>query len=245
MQRHTTQLGGLKCRLVDAIPQDRQPQMAVVICHGFGAPGRDLVPIASELVNLSPDLSDTVRFIFPAAPLSPDEFASYGGRAWWPMDVERILAAIEGGDTQILRKMRPEGLPDASQMLESLIGEVQQQTGLPMSRIVLGGFSQGAMLATDLTLRLSDKPAALCVWSGTLLCEELWKPMMPSLEGLPILQSHGRQDPILPFQAGLWLREMLVANGAEVDFIEFNGDHTVPFEALQRFALLLGQLAAK
>ncbi len=237
-------MGGLECQVVDALPSGGNPQLVVVLCHGFGAPGTDLVPIGSELLSLNPGLADSVRIVFPAAPLTLDEFGMFGGRAWWHLDIERLNAAIAGGEFRDLRNDLPEHLPVVREMLLSLVGEVCAETGLPTSKVVLGGFSQGSMLAADVAMRLSESPAALCILSGTLLCESEWRELAANRQGLPVLQSHGHQDPILPFQAAVWLRDMLVESGLDVDFVEFDGGHTIPFEALHRLAALIDRLAS-
>ena len=243
MNSQTTTLGGLKCRIVDRLPEGQAPQLVTVLCHGFGASGDDLVPIGAELLNLNPGLSSKVRFIFPEAPLSLDEFGMYGARAWWPLDIAKLNAAIATGEFRDLRNDLPDELPQSRQMLMDMITEVSQQTGLPVSRFVLGGFSQGAMLATDVALRLPEPPAALCIWSGTLLCEEIWKELAAKRGPLTVLQSHGRQDPLLPFKAAIWLRDIMMESNFDVDFVEFDGVHTIPFEAMQRFAAVLGGLS--
>ena len=242
MNLQSATFGGLSSVLVDQIPQGEKPELVVIICHGFGAPGTDLVSIGSELLQLNPELAGRIRFVFPAAPLSLDDIGMFGGRAWWHLDIERLTRAIETGELRDLRNDLPEDLPRARQMLQSLIEEVQEATGLPTSRLVLGGFSQGSMLATDVALRLPEAPAALCIWSGALMCESIWRELAANRGTLAVLQSHGRQDPILPFQGGLWLRDMLREAGVDVEFIEFDGVHTIPVEAIRRFAELLGRL---
>jgi phospholipase/carboxylesterase len=133
--------------------------MAVVLCHGFGAPGEDLVPLGAELVRGRPELED-VRFVFPAAPLAlggvlPGWDAA---RAWWMLDLERLMSAQMslGDPSKVAAAFRaevPEGLAPARRNLMALIDEVSRSSGLPTSKIVLGGFSQGAMLAVDVSLR--------------------------------------------------------------------------------------------
>ncbi len=232
-------LGGLECHVVDALPADVPPRLVVVVCHGFGAPGTDLVPLAPELFAIKPELERGVRMIFPAAPLSLDEQGMYGGRAWWHLDVGKLMAAIETGHFRDLRNDCPDDLDAARDMLLRLIDEVQRDTGLPVGRFVLGGFSQGSMLATDVALHLSEAPAALGIFSGTLLCEDRWRALAPQRRGLKVLQSHGYQDPILPFAAAEWLRDLLKEAGMKVTFIPFAGMHTIPYEALEQFAALL------
>lgn len=239
MQSYGANYGGLECQVVDGA--EGSPELVVVLCHGFGAPGTDLVGLGPELLHLAPELKGRVRFVFPAAPLAPPDLAMYGGRAWWPLDVNRLLVAIETGQTRFLCEMVPEGLAAAREKLNGLIDEVGRQTGLPIARFVLGGFSQGAMLATDVMLRLPESPAGLCVFSGTLLCESEWRPLAERRGPLKVLQSHGYQDQILPFAAAEWLRDLLAGAGMEVEFIPFQGGHQIPLEALEQFAAMLVQ----
>jgi phospholipase/carboxylesterase len=236
-------LGGLECQTVDWLADGEQPGLAVVCCHGFGAPGRDLVVLASDLVTLQPGLTDVARFVFPAGPMALDNLGMSGGRAWWYIDVNRLVTAVERGETHLLRNDRPAGLAEARIMLAALVEELQGATGLPASRIVLGGFSQGAMLTTDLALRMPDCPGGLCILSGTLACEDEWRHLARNRGPLPVVQSHGYEDQILPFEAAEWLRDLLVEARLEVDFVPFHGMHSIPPEALRRAAALLMRVA--
>jgi phospholipase/carboxylesterase len=57
------------------------------------------------------------------------------------------------------------------------------------------------------------------------------------------VQSHGYDDPILPFKAAEWLRDLLTESGLEVDFVPFRGMHAIPPEALRRAAALMMRVA--
>lgn len=216
----------------------------MVLCHGYGAPGTDLVPLAFEIFDAHEELKDSVQFVFPAAPLSLEEMGMFGGRAWWPLNVAAMMEAVASGDIQALRDAFPPGLPEAREQLLAVIAELQQQTALPLSRFVLGGFSQGAMLALDVALHLPESPAAQAVFSGMLLSESLWSRLAPARRGMPVLQTHGRYDSILPFQAAVWLRDLLQEAGLQVEFQEFAGDHTIPMPGLRRFSEMLAGLVA-
>jgi phospholipase/carboxylesterase len=236
MNTVTTQMGDLACRVVGA----EQPSFVVLLCHGYGAPGTDLVPMARELMHLCPAVAEQVRFLFPEAPLTLPGL--FGARAWWHIDVARYERALRTGDLRDMRTEIPEGLASARRKLMALLEVAQVETGLPMSRFLLGGFSQGAMLATDVTLRLEEAPAGLAALSGTLLCEEEWRPRAGKRAGLPVLQSHGRVDPVLPYQAAEWLRDLLTESGMDVNFIPFNGAHTIPGESMHALASLIERL---
>ena len=98
------------------------------------------------------------------------------------------------------------------------------------------------MIAADVALRLPEPPAALCIWSGTLLCEAVWRAQAEARGTLRIFQSHGRTDPILPYAAAEWLRDLLTESGLEVEFLEFPGVHTIPAEAVERTAAILQEI---
>jgi phospholipase/carboxylesterase len=98
----------------------------------------------------------------------------------------------------------------------------------------MGGFSQGAMLATDVVLRENRDFAGLVVLSGTLLAASEWTPLMPKRKGFSVLQSHGRSDPILPFLVAEKLRDALTSAGASVEFMPFNGGHGIPDGVVNR-----------
>ncbi len=245
MRSESRRIGRLDCQIIDRLPPGKSPELEVVLCHGFGAPGNDLVPIGTEILRAAPHLADKVQFVFPAAPLSLDEQGLYGGRAWWPLDVMRLAEAIERGELRDQRRHLPLELPEARDGLMEVLQTLQQETGLPLSKFVLGGFSQGSMVAAEVALRLPQSPAALLVWSGTLLCEDTWRELAQKHRGLPVFQSHGTADPILPLEGGVWLRDLLQEAGAEVEFLEFHGAHTIPLEALERTVALLERLTSK
>jgi phospholipase/carboxylesterase len=240
MQVELTELGGLKCRVVG--DTDSQPELAVILSHGYGAPGTDLAPLGAELFQLEPKLEGRVRFYFPEAPLSLAAQGMPGGRAWWHLDVTRLMMAAELGDFSSYRNQVPAGIEQAREHLLRTVGEIRTATGLPTSRIVLGGFSQGSMLSTDVSLRLSEAPAALCVLSGTLLCEAEWRELAAKRGPLRVLQSHGYQDQILPYSSAEWLRDLFLEAGFKVEFVPFAGGHTISYEVLHKLAALLGQL---
>jgi phospholipase/carboxylesterase len=232
MNVDSLELGELTCQTVDDVPAGRSPEMAVVLCHGYGAPGTDLVPVADEVFSLDPRLAGRARFIFPAAPHSLDVLGIFGGRAWWDINMERLLAAAEEGRLEELTLGTPDGLIEARKMLKAALEEAMGRYDLPVGRIVLGGFSQGAILTTDLTLHLEQSPAGLCIFSGMLLSRDNWEALAPRHAGLKVIQSHGRQDPILRYETAAPLAEMLRRAGLSVEFLPFDGPHTIPAKAV-------------
>lgn len=243
---HTT-LGGLNAHVIDAIDDDGKPagrpETLVVLCHGYGAPGSDLVGLGPELLSAFPQLAGTVRFIFPEAPNAMPH-VPFGGRAWWDIDMAALEAALAAGSLRDMRVDVPK-LPPARKLLRALVEEALNGANLDYNRLVIGGFSQGSMLATDLALRLDDAPAALAIFSGTLFDKDGWTQAAPRRKGLKVIQAHGRQDPVLPFMGAELLRDLLREAGLEVDFLPFDGGHTISAESLRALGALLDDMRAK
>lgn len=238
----TETLGGLTTRVTggtDGLGGGDGP--VVVLLHGFGAPGTDLVGLGPAL-----GLPREVRFVFPAAPLGLDALGMPGGRAWWMIDMERLELAIRTGRARDLSQEVPEGMSAARERVLALLDDVEERFGAPSERVVLGGFSQGAMLSCDVALR-SDRPLrGLVLLSGTLLCEQEWRPLLASgkRRGLPVFQSHGVLDPLLPFSLAERLRDALVEGGAELEWVAFRGEHEIPPPVLGKLQAFLRRLVA-
>jgi phospholipase/carboxylesterase len=157
------------------------------------------------------------------------------------MKLSTLSRTAEGRER--LRNEAPEGLASARRRLQGAIETLLAgTTGLGPERVVLGGFSQGGMLATDLALHWEQRPAALVALSSVPVTAETWRKLAPRRAGLPVILSHGRQDPVLPYSEGEALRDLLTTAGLSVDFIPFDGPHTVHPDALDRVARLLGGL---
>ncbi len=226
------------------ITSNQAPQVVAVFCHGFGAPGDDLVPIGAQILQQFPQLLDESVIIFPEAPLSLFDQGISNGRAWWPLDLDRLSRGLDGRDFESMRKDTPDQLPAARAMLIELIQETLKQYQLPASQLVIGGFSQGAMLATDVALHLDEAPGGLVVWSGALINETEWASRAERLKETPVIQSHGSSDPIVAFRSAQWLQELLVSNGVDLNFIRFEGSHTIPMAAITAAGTLLNRLAS-
>ncbi|MFY2556977.1 alpha/beta hydrolase [Corallococcus terminator] len=237
LRRVATRLGELDCQVVDALAEGTLPELVVVLCHGFGAPATDLVSLAPELLTLEASLASRVRFVFPGAPLSLAEWGMPGGRAWFHLPEAIMRGQLR--DWNAYAKEVPEGLPAARRAIISVVDALSAATKLPYGRIVLGGFSQGGMVTTDVALRLEERPAGLCILSGTLIAESEWKQRAQARQGLPVFQGHGRHDDVLPFSAAERLRDTLVQAGLSVDFLPFDGPHTIDAEELERMAAFL------
>lgn len=233
-------LGGLQAHLTGGSDgQGGGTGPLVVLLHGFGAPGTDLVPLAAEV-----DAPQSVRWLFPMAPLVLDPGAPEvaAPRAWWMIDMVELQVAAMTGEFAPLTERKPAGIDEARAKLVSLLDAAERELGVAQAQVVLGGFSQGAMLATDTVLRSTRPFAGLAILSGTLISKKDWQALAAGRSGLPVLQSHGRADPILPFSLAEALRDLLVSSGLSVDWLPFSGGHGIPAPVLGRLEALLKRL---
>jgi phospholipase/carboxylesterase len=237
-----TVLGGLTTYVVSEIPAGDQPKLAVVLCHGYGASGRDLIGLTQAIEIVRPSVLTSTVFFYPAAPLDLSNMGIPYGRAWWHIDLDRLL---NRPTPELLAKFRrnvPDGAPEARALLQEMLAAAGERLGLRPDQFVLGGFSQGSMLATDVALRMKDGPAALCILSGALVNELEWRELAARHSPLPVLQSHGRQDQILMYPQATALKDLLADAGHDVEFVAFDGGHEIPPVVVHRLAELLERL---
>jgi phospholipase/carboxylesterase len=204
----------------------------VVLLHGFAGRPEDLEPFARSIGVRG-------RFVFPEGFADLSSF-QLPGRGWWPSDGVGRAAAISSGMARDLSDYEPKGLERAHTSLGILLDELCLETrGAPL---ILGGFSQGAMLAFDIALR-SDRPvAALVQLSGGRIARRLWQPRLATRAGTRAFISHGRLDADLAFSAAEDFAGELGSAGWVVDFCPFDGGHEVPLVALRRLKRFLRDL---
>ena len=232
LQPRRVQLAGLDAIEV-VVPGSSPGALTAVILHGYGADMTDLAPLASVLH--APPGS---RWIFPNGILRIPMGPYWTGSAWFPIDIAALEAAMSRGAHRDMAEIAPPELPGAREAVLGLIASL----GVPLERLLLGGFSQGAMLATDLTLHLPTSPAGLLLWSGTLLQRELWQALAPKHAGLAFVQSHGRSDALLDYGAAERLHALLTGAGWRGRFVGFGGGHEIPDGAIEASRALLAEI---
>jgi phospholipase/carboxylesterase len=221
------EIAGLTTRIVGR----DDAKLTVILLHGFGAPGDDLVSLAQYF-------DFPARFVFPEAPLELG--GMYGdARAWWLLDMARLEAQMRSGNPHERSAEIPEGLAAARDQVSRLIDQVAVRFATTDDRIVLGGFSQGAMVSLDVALHRDQRLAGVVMLSGTLIAEPEWTPRMPGLAGVPVFQSHGRGDALLPFVVAETLRDKLKTAGALVEWHPFVGGHEIPAGVLAELGTFL------
>jgi len=239
MNEIVNKIGSLTCNMI--MSSNTKVKRICIFCHGYGAGGTDLLPLATVIYR---GLSHT-HFVLPHGPLSlPSGFPYSDGRAWWPIDINHIASTIATGRLSEFQESVPEGLSSARRKLIASINILANRYDVPYSQFILGGFSQGAMLVTDVALRLEEPSLALCILSGSLICKIMWSDRAKRRKNLPIFQSHGRMDPILPYSNAVALKELLHECGLRPEFIPFDDQHTIPHDVAKKLARFLSTTVA-
>ncbi|MCY3754893.1 MAG: dienelactone hydrolase family protein [Alphaproteobacteria bacterium] len=154
------------------------PARIVLLLHGYGADGDDLIGLAPAWAPAMPD----TLFVSPHAPF-PCEGAPFG-RQWFGLHGR--------GDA-----LRLAGLRAASAMVDGFIDDLLAETGLAPSALTLAGFSQGTMLALHAGPRRAEPLAGILGYSGRLLAPELLEREAQSRP--PVALVHGERDELVPY----------------------------------------------
>jgi phospholipase/carboxylesterase len=154
------------------------PAQLVVLCHGLGADGHDLIDLAPTWGHALPDAA----FVSVDAPFAHD---SGFGRQWWSV-ADRSPPVVEAG----VRR--------AAEFLDQFIDAELRRLGLPADGYALMGFSQGAMTALFTGLRRASAPRAILAFSGALIAPESLASELANHP--PVLLMHGEADDVVPAQ---------------------------------------------
>lgn len=196
------------------------PKSCIIILHGLGASATDFVPVARQW-NLRA-LGD-VRYVFPFAPEQP--VTINGGMrmpAWYD---------ILGLD--LVRREDEKSLRASAVALQALIDR-EIAGGIPASRIVLAGFSQGCAMTLLAGLRAPQRLAGLLGMSGYLpLAATTAAERSAANRDTPIFLAHGRMDPVVPFERGTATRDALVALGHPVEWHDYPMQHSVSEQEIE------------
>jgi phospholipase/carboxylesterase len=173
------------------------PKQLVVLCHGVGADGHDLIDLAPTWSHALPD----AVFVAVDAPFPHD---SGFGRQWWSVG-DRTPSVMEAG----VRR--------AAGFLDSFIDSELVRLGLPPDAYALMGFSQGAMTALFTGLRRAAAPRAILAFSGALIAPERLPAELANRA--PVLLVHGEADDVVPAHRSRDAEQALRAAGVPVEAV--------------------------
>lgn len=203
---------------------DSEPS-TVILFHGFGADAYDLKSLSEVLSTKNPS-----RWVFPQGILEVPIGPGWTGRAWWPIDMVEWERAMMEGRPRDLVEWAPPELPSVRTKVFNMIECLKT----PWNKIILGGFSQGAMLATDIFLSAPEKPQGLVLFSGALINKPDWKQKIVNRSGCTFFQCHGQNDAILSYKGAQQLEGFLTSCGMKGRLHTFSGGHEIPIEMIQK-----------
>jgi len=191
-----------------------KPRRLVILLHGLGADGNDLIGLAPYWARLLPD----AEFLSPNAAF-PCDMAPYGYQ--WFSSQDRSPEAVLGG------------VRAAAPILDAFIDEALEQRGLGSGELALVGFSQGTMMSLFVGLRRAEPVAGIVGFSGRLLAPELLASELRSRP--PILLVHGTEDPLVPYSSLAAAETTLKAAGVPVETVTSVGiGHSIDDQGLRR-----------
>jgi phospholipase/carboxylesterase len=196
-------------------------RLPLILLHGYASTPQEWLPFSHTIV-----IHRDRRFVFPQAPeetLPPD--GPSGARAWWRLDLGSYR---QGNALADMARAQPQGLVTAAEKVRLLIGDLHHREPFPQERVMLGGFSQGGMLAAEVAFRTEQPLEALILLSPTFVDEQRWIEGMARRKGLPVFISHGRRDDVLPFAASERLSQAMRQAGLRVTWVPFEGVHETP-----------------
>jgi phospholipase/carboxylesterase len=207
---------------------------ALMLLHGYGSSPQEWLPFTGTIA-----LPPGRRFVFPEGPEATDSLgASFRGRQWWRLELERYVDAEH--PVPDLSRSRPRELEPIAARVGTLIGEVERRIGAPPGSTVLGGHSQGAMIAAEVAFRSNQPMRALVLLAGTLVDEPSWLDGMTARSGLPVFIAHGRRDDILPFGVAERFADHMRRRGLRVTWVPHDGGHQITAGVVSELNAFLG-----
>lgn len=224
------QLGKIHCQEINN--HDDAPW--ILLFHGYGADCNDLFSLGQAIKTKKP-----YNWLFPNGILEVPIGPGWTGRAWWPVNMMEIQEAANRGEHRDFSRATPQGAEKAIQSAQEML----KQLRVPWSNLILGGFSQGAMLATELFLTAPETPKGLVIMSGTLIDQPRWSELAKNRKGARFFQSHGSADPILGHKQAQQLETALTQAGMVGRLDSFKGGHEIPIHILQKIGSYIDSLA--
>lgn len=203
------------------------PDSAVVLLHGYGSDGNDLI-------GLAPHWQDVLPGAIFVSPHAPEPAGMNGaGFQWFAIDF--------GGDRLASRQT---GVLKARPVLEEFLNDLWTQTGIKPERTVLVGFSQGAMMALHVGMALPQRLMGVVGFSGAFLAPEGFSP--GATNGTPVCLVHGDMDDVVEPARSAEAAAELKAAGVDVAYHVSRGvGHGIAPDGLGFATQFLADQAAK
>ena len=195
------------------LPGDGDVKKLVILCHGYGSNGRDLIALGEVWRRFMPHTA----FLSPNAPYPCD--MAPGGYQWFPL-------------TTFSQDERLSGVESAAPILDQFIDEEMSRFHLSPEDLALVGFSQGTMMSLYVGLRRAPQMAGILGYSGMLVGADDLEEAIRATP--PVLLVHGSADELIPPRASRDAAEMLGTLGVPAQYYICNGiGHGVSPEGME------------
>jgi phospholipase/carboxylesterase len=195
----------------------------LVLLHGYGSRAEDWLQFDEKW-----QLPANARRLYPQGP-----WRGFSRRGWWWLHLETYVPP--GQHWPDLSQASPGGIQVASRMVRDLL-ERQQEP------IVLGGFSQGAMISAEVAFQSDQELAGMILIGGTTVHEEAWAEHFAGRRHLPIFIAHGRSDQVLSFEIMERFQARLKAFGLNVTWFPYEGGHEIPDVVVHQVNAFIGRI---
>ncbi len=204
------------------VPEGDGPFPTLVLCHGWGASGHDLLGLAPHIHG------GEALVLCPQGQVKMSVGPGAFGYGWFHLVPGQPPNAAE--------------FRERSAELHAWVDEAIERYPVDPTRLAIGGFSQGGLMAFELGLRDPSRYrgiAALSTWLPDLLADDL--PKTPEHERLSVLMMHGTEDRMIEVERARESRERLRPFGVRLQYREFPMAHEIRPEALRTFDQWLGE----
>ena len=205
---------GTALKYITILPDDFAPQKAyplIVLLHGYGSSMRDIAGLAHSLDSRG------YVYVCPNAPISVPIGPAIKGFAWTQLPGYRTSADIRS----------------AEEKLKAFIAEVMREHDTPPGQILLGGFSQGAVMTYQVGLPRPNLIAGLLALSGRIENSEKLEGLLPEERTQPIFVAHGKSDAVIPIDQARQSKKFLESHGYQPHYHEYQMAHEITGEVLK------------
>lgn len=194
----------------------------LVLLHGWGANAQNVAGLI-EAINM---IAIPFKGLLPDAPF--DHPMAPGGKQWYGFPANYDFRRPHNFEAQA-------DLQESRRLLTEWMRSLPEQTGIPLEKTIMGGFSQGGAMTLDVGPHL---PLAAML----ILSSYSHAPIAQCTTPRPVLLLHGRQDPVVPLEKALDTKAQLEAQNLSVTYQEFDMGHEVSLDALRVASAFCQQL---
>ena len=218
---------------LDYLKVDNHSKNLIILFHGYGASMEDLYGLSTVM-----PVTKNCDWIFPNGVLEINLGMGVMGRGWFPVDMAQLEQAMQSGIHRDFSDMATAEFSFALEKANLFFQEIKKD----YDQIIIGGFSQGAMITSFLSLMNSEDVLGYLCLSGALVNRTHMIKLLESSNKIPFFQSHGLQDAILSSSQAKAQYDLFSYAGFEGEFVDFQGGHEIPMGVIQKSTAFINNI---